>query len=37
MKKFIIITLAIFSFGILTATADHGRIIAKENLPQKAQ
>lgn len=37
MKKLIILTLAIFSLGIITATADNGRIIAKENLPQKSQ
>lgn len=37
MKKIIVIALAVFSFGILTAKADNDRLIVKENLPQKAQ
>ena len=37
MKKIIIIALSVLSLGILTANADNGRIIVKENLPQKAQ
>ena len=37
MKKFIVIALAVFSFGIITANADNDRLIAKETLPQKAQ
>ena len=36
MKKIIVIALAVFSFGILTAKADNDRLIVKENLPQKA-
>ncbi len=37
MKKFIVIALAVFSFGIITANADNDRLTTKENLPQKAQ
>ena len=37
MKKIIIIALAVFSLGIITAKADNDRLIAKENLPKKAQ
>lgn len=37
MKKIIIIALAVFSLGILTANADNDRLIVKENLPKKAQ
>ena len=37
MKKIIIIALAVFSFGILTANADNDRLIVKESLPKKAQ
>lgn len=37
MKKFIVLAMAIFSFGILVANADNNRIITKENLPQKSQ
>ncbi len=37
MKKIIIIALAVFSFGILTANADNDRLTVKENLPKKAQ
>ncbi len=37
MKKFIVIALALFSFGIITANADNDRLIAKENLPKKSQ
>lgn len=37
MKKIIIIALAVFTLGIITAKADNDRLIAKENLPKKAQ
>lgn len=37
MNKIIIIALAVFSLGIITAKADNDRLIAKENLPKKAQ
>ncbi|MBR5149840.1 MAG: hypothetical protein IKW61_00915, partial [Bacteroidaceae bacterium] len=37
MKKLIIVALALFTIGIVTASADKNRIIAKENLPQKSQ
>ena len=37
MKKIIIIALAVFSFGILTANADNDRVITTSQLPQKAQ
>lgn len=37
MKKIIIIALAVFSFGIITANADNDRLTVKENLPKKAQ
>ena len=37
MKKIIIIALAVFSLGILTANADNDRLIVKESLPKKAQ
>ena len=37
MKKIIIVALALFTIGIVTASADKNRIIAKENLPQKSQ
>ena len=37
MKKIIIIALAVFSLGILTANADNDRLTVKENLPKKAQ
>lgn len=37
MKKIIVILLAVFSIGIITANADNDRLIAKENLPKKSQ
>lgn len=37
MKKFIVLTLAVLTFGIVAANADNNRIIAKNNLPQKSQ
>lgn len=37
MKKIIIVALAVFSLGILTANADNDRLTVKENLPKKAQ
>ena len=37
MKKIIVILLAVFSIGIITAKADNDRLIAKENLPKKSQ
>ena len=37
MKKIIIIALAVFSLGILTANADNNRIITVSQLPKKAQ
>lgn len=37
MKKIIVIALAVFSFGIITANADNDRLTVKENLPKKAQ
>ena len=37
MNKIIIIALAVFSLGIITAKVDNDRLIAKENLPKKAQ
>ena len=37
MKKIIIIALAVFSLGILTANADNDRLTVKESLPKKAQ
>ena len=37
MKKLIIVALALFTIGIVTASADKNRISAKENLPQKSQ
>lgn len=37
MKKFVIVALALFSFGIIAANADNDRLIAKENLPKTSQ
>ena len=37
MKKIIVIALAVFSLGIITANADNDRLTVKENLPKKAQ
>ena len=37
MKKIIVIIIAVFSLGVITAKADNDRVIAKENLPVKAQ
>ena len=37
MKKLFVTLIAIFSLGIFVASADNGRIIAKENLPANSQ
>lgn len=37
MKKILVIILAVFSIGVITAKADNDRVISKENLPVKAQ
>ncbi|MBE6304174.1 MAG: hypothetical protein E7089_09640 [Bacteroidales bacterium] len=37
MKKIIVIALAVFSLGIITANADNDRLTVKESLPKKAQ
>ena len=37
MKKLFVTLIAIFSLGILAASADSDRIIAKENLPANSQ
>lgn len=37
MKNILVIILVVFSLGVITAKADNDRVIAKENLPAKAQ
>ena len=37
MKKVILIILAVFSLGVITAKADNERVITKDALPAKAQ
>ena len=37
MKKLIVILLAVFSMGAITANADNGRLITKEAMPKKSQ
>ena len=37
MKKILVIIIAVFSLGVITAKADNDRVITKEGLPIKAQ
>lgn len=37
MKKILVIILAVFSLGVVTAKADNDRVITKDALPAKAQ
>lgn len=37
MKKILVIILAVFSLGVITAKADNDRVITKDALPAKAQ
>ena len=37
MKKILVIILAVFSLGVITAKADNDRVITKDALPVKAQ